>query len=51
MTNRVGTSNLFDTWIECYQCGSRSTKFCSKDKELEECAVNAIEAWNRRLEE
>lgn len=51
MTDRVGTSNLTDTWIECYQCGSRSTKFCNRKKGLDECAVDAVEAWNRRVKE
>ncbi len=51
MTDAVGTSNLTDTWIECYQCGSRSPKFCDREKALEKCVVEAAEAWNRRVKQ
>ncbi len=49
MTDRVGTSNLFDCWIECYQCGARSRNVRSKmDKPAPHCMVEAATAWNGR---
>ncbi len=50
MTDRVGTSTLFNVWIECYRCGARSRVVKSTlNKEVSECTVEAALAWNRRV--
>ena len=48
MEGQVGTSNLKDVWIECYQCGGRSPSYTTKDKTVSECIVEATAAWNKR---
>ena len=49
MSDRVGTSDLFDNWIECFQCGARSPNVRSKmDKPSSQCTVEAAQVWNRR---
>lgn len=45
---RVGTSDLEDVWIECYQCGARSPNVKTKEKTVNECIAEAVTAWNRR---
>lgn len=49
MSASVGTSNLLDVWIECYQCGSSSPRCCTKGRTQEECVMDAAVAWNRRV--
>ena len=48
MEGQVGTSNLKDVWIECYQCGGRSPSYTTKEKTVSECIVEATTAWNKR---
>ena len=49
MSDRVGMSNLFDVWIECYRCGARTRRITSgPKKEVPECTIEAAKAWNRR---
>lgn len=49
MAERVGTSDLEDVWIECYQCGAKSMTVSTKGKTVNECIVEATKAWNRRF--
>ncbi len=49
MSNRVGTSDLVDSWIECYQCGARSPNMRSgRGRDDAQCSADAAVAWNRR---
>lgn len=46
---RVGTSDLEDVWVECYQCGARSPGIrTGVKKTVNECIAEATTAWNRR---